>query len=159
MTGHTYRTLKKRIDGLEPVGVGRNGANLWDSHEALPLIYGHGDKDEDAGQLDPRAEKARLDRARRIAQELKNQELKGELVRAADVREDAFNTGRQVRDALLGISGRVSASCAAESNQWRVSEMLSAEIQQALEGLCQAGQETYQECETVKENGSKRSKK
>ena len=63
LTGFTFRTLKKRMDGLKPVGSSQTGANLWESKEALLLIYsrnGTNDPDETGEQLDFNGEKARL---------------------------------------------------------------------------------------------------
>jgi hypothetical protein len=62
-------------------------------------------------------------------------EKTGVLVKAEQVRISAFNQARQVRDSLLNISDRISPILAAEKDQMRVAELLTAEIRQALEGL------------------------
>jgi excisionase family DNA binding protein len=59
----------------------------------------------------------------------------GRLVEAEQVKVAAFNKARQVRDSLLNISDRISPILAAEKDQMRVAELLTAEIRQALEGL------------------------
>jgi hypothetical protein len=60
---------------------------------------------------------------------------KGELVEAADVKREAFQAGRQVRDRLLTIPARVSSMCAAESDPRAIQKMLDLEFAAALEGL------------------------
>lgn len=82
LTGMSYRTIKKRIEGLEPIGAGQNNANLFDSRDALRLIYNH-DKTA-GGKLDAIEEKALLDKSKRIAQEMKNAETEGRLIDATD---------------------------------------------------------------------------
>ena len=62
-------------------------------------------------------------------------EKMGALVDSEQVKLTAYNTARQVRDALLNIPTRISAILAAESDQNRVAEILTGEIRQALEAL------------------------
>lgn len=87
LTGMTYRTIKKRLDSanLKPAGQaeGPGGANLWESKDALRAIYAPvaGDR------LDPGQERALLDREKRKTQEMKNKELKGQLIDAERVSE------------------------------------------------------------------------
>jgi hypothetical protein len=66
-------------------------------------------------------------------------EKMGALVDAEKVKLTAYNTARQVRDALLNIPTRISAILAAESDQNRVAEILTGEIRQALEALTKGG--------------------
>ncbi len=66
---------------------------------------------------------------------LEYEEKSGQQISKAEVERDAFNTGRTVRDSLLNISGRISAILAAESDEDKVSEILTKEIRQALEVL------------------------
>ena len=80
--------------------------------------------------------------ARTLAQRYKAALLKieldektGRLVDAEAVRVAAFNKGRAVRDALLNIPDRISPILAAESNQQKVSDILTREIRTALEEL------------------------
>ena len=83
------------------------------------------------------AEAQRLDKL--YSAELKNLELeekKGKLINAEEVREAAFTKARTVRDAILNIPDRISATLAAESDQIAVSKLLMDELVQALEDLC-----------------------
>ncbi|MEI7673022.1 MAG: hypothetical protein WCK00_13005 [Deltaproteobacteria bacterium] len=64
-------------------------------------------------------------------------EKNGRLLDSEQVKIAAFNRGRAVRDSLLNISDRISPILAAERDQIKVSELLTTEIRQALEGLSQ----------------------
>lgn len=72
-----------------------------------------------------RAELARLDFEERI----------GKLVEKEKVDEIAFSVARLVRDAMLNIPSRIAGILAAESDQWKVHDLLEEEIHQALEAL------------------------
>lgn len=137
LTGMAYRTIKKRFDdaGLKPAGQadGPGGANLWDSKKALQAIFA---PMVEQG-LDPQREKALLDREKRLNQEMKNKELAGDLVDKETVSREFFNAGRQVRDALLSIPGRLQASLAATSDIDEVGRALRAEIVTALTALAE----------------------
>lgn len=59
----------------------------------------------------------------------------GKLVEAEKVKKAAFDQARMIRDSLLNIPERIGAILAAESDQGKITSLLSAEIRQALEGL------------------------
>jgi hypothetical protein len=63
---------------------------------------------------------------------LEYQRLSGSLIPAEEVRNDAFLTGRRVRDALLGIPDRISASLAAKSDVDEIKKMLNEELRAAI---------------------------
>jgi len=131
LTNMSYRTLRRRFldAGLQPVarGQGPGGADLWDSAAALKSIF-LGAKDD----LDARAEKARLDRARADYQEMRNAELQGELVSQGDINAQWFAVGRQIRDSILSIPDRISAQLAAEDKREVVHKKLMEELRRAL---------------------------
>jgi len=81
MTGKTYRTIKRRMNGLEPVGVvGR--ANGFDSAAALELIYQHSEK---TGELGLTEERARLAKEQADRYEIKNAVAREKLLPADEV--------------------------------------------------------------------------
>ena len=135
ITGFTYRTLKRRLKGIDPVSYGANRAHYYESVSALPVLYGYKSKDEDEERLDGQAEKAKLDKARRITQELKNKEIEGELVSVAEVNRELFDAGRHCRDAILSIPSRLSAGLVVETDQHRIEMTLVDELTKALESL------------------------
>lgn len=57
----------------------------------------------------------------------------GTLVDAAEVRREAFRTGRVLRDRVLAVPGRVAAQVAAESSAKRVQGLLDQELRRALD--------------------------
>jgi phage terminase Nu1 subunit (DNA packaging protein) len=63
---------------------------------------------------------------------------KGELVLAADVRQEASRLARQVRDLLLIIPNRLAAKLAGMTDQDQVRSELQGEIESALRGLADA---------------------
>lgn len=60
---------------------------------------------------------------------------KAELVPAEEVKREAFNLGKTIREALLNIPDRVANQFAAESDPQAVHLALTGEIRQALEQL------------------------
>ncbi len=59
----------------------------------------------------------------------------GQLVEKEQVKKDAFDTGRRVRDALLNIPDRVAATLSTENDEGRVYKILTEEIKKALWGI------------------------
>ena len=66
---------------------------------------------------------------------LEYRERLGKLVSREQVHKEAFETGRLVRDQFLNLPDRIAGLLAAETNQERVYQILTEEIQQALEAL------------------------
>jgi hypothetical protein len=59
----------------------------------------------------------------------------GSLVEAAKVKEKAFQLGRVLRDSLIGIPDRISGELAGLSDSYRIHEIITAEIRNAIEGV------------------------
>ncbi|MGH7392419.1 MAG: hypothetical protein ACREM3_23630 [Candidatus Rokuibacteriota bacterium] len=85
------------------------------------------------GTLDAQAERARRDRAAADMTALRIAERRGELVVAADVRNDSFTVARTVRDAMLGITPRLETQLAVETDVEKIRTLLDSEIREALE--------------------------
>jgi hypothetical protein len=71
------------------------------------------------------AERERLDLMR----------VKGELILASDVRNRWYESGRTIRDNMLGIPARIASQLAACNDTREVSRLLTQEITQVLEAL------------------------
>lgn len=56
----------------------------------------------------------------------------GTLIPAADVKKQAFMTGRVLRDAMLNIPDRIASELAAETDQFEIHRLLTEEIRRAL---------------------------
>lgn len=67
--------------------------------------------------------------------ELELEQREGKLVEADVVQRESFKAARQVRDALLNLPDRVAGVLAAETNQFKVHQLLTKEIRRALEDL------------------------
>ena len=63
------------------------------------------------------------------------QQLKGELVSAAEVREAAFKQGREVRDALMALPSRLASPLAVMTDPREVHQLLSEAIRVELTRL------------------------
>ena len=74
-----------------------------------------------------------------INYQLKTHELSqktGEVVAVEDVKKQAFDMARGVRDAILAIPPRIAPILASESNQHTIQTLMIKEITSALEALC-----------------------
>ena len=67
--------------------------------------------------------------------EFKLAKLKGEYVARTKVDKYLFESGRQIRDALLGIPDRLAGIMAAETDQHKCHVQMTQEIRRALESL------------------------
>lgn len=65
--------------------------------------------------------------------------LVGSVVRADEVRDQAFKTYRIVRDALLGLPSRIAPELAATDSPFEVHRILTRELTAALAGLVDEG--------------------
>ncbi len=65
------------------------------------------------------------------------EERNGDLLRADEVRVEAFNTARRVRDRLLTIPFRVASVLAAETDERKIEGILNQELRNAMEELSQ----------------------
>ncbi|MCF6154870.1 MAG: hypothetical protein E3K36_06375 [Candidatus Brocadia sp.] len=82
-------------------------------------------------------EKARTERMLWLARQsqLNYERESGKLVGAAEVRQAAFATARQVRDSLFCIPARISPILGAISDHREINRILTKEITQCLENL------------------------
>ncbi len=69
-----------------------------------------------------------LTKAKRQREELRVRRERGELIELDEAREQAFQTGRRVRDTLLSIPDRLAGELAAEHDQGRTHVMLYKEL-------------------------------
>ena len=66
---------------------------------------------------------------------LEFEEKSGKLIPADEAEREFFDLGRTIRDSLLNIPDRIGSLLAAESDEIKVTEILTNEIRQALEVL------------------------
>lgn len=143
LTGFSYRTIRKRIDGLIPVGASRTHADLWDSKEALELIYSWKNKSktpsngDEQGSANLTEERAKLERARRIGQELKNAEAMKDLIPADEVSSAWGRIASSLKRRFLALPDRLAQmlETAADADDRRA--IIDMEIKAILEGLAE----------------------
>ena len=90
------------------------------------------------GKLDLVQEQAKLAKSRRAKIDLEFQARRGQLIERYVVENDAFATGRTIRDNILNIADRLAGTLAAETSQERRHALISKELIEALEGIANA---------------------
>jgi hypothetical protein len=95
------------------------------------------DDDDDAGPAPGTlaSSKARKEHWAAETARLKYEELAGKLVDAEAVAKQAFDLGRTIREAIMGIPDRIAGELASETDPHRVHVLLTKELTTALEGL------------------------
>ena len=121
-TGIHRDTIRRR---LAPLLTGERGEQV-DSVQALPLIYGDGER------LDGAQERARLDRARRESQELANQARRKELIALSDCLKVIDAAAGACREHMMGIPSRWADELAHETDPFVINSILEREIRTAL---------------------------
>lgn len=81
--------------------------------------------------------KRRKETALAELRELELRKRQGELVEVSAIERQAFETGRQVRDALLSLPERLSGIFAAEPQQDKIFDLFTKELQLVLSTLTQ----------------------
>lgn len=140
LTGFSYRALRKRLVGLSPVGVGRTKANLWDSKEALPAIYGrNGSKEKKHSLKDDilsfNSEKTRLAKEQADGQALKNAEHRRELIPASEITETWGRIVTAAKLQFLALPDRLSQMLETASTAKERRTIIETEVKSILEGL------------------------
>jgi phage terminase Nu1 subunit (DNA packaging protein) len=109
MTGMAYRTLKKRLENLAPAERGPRGVILFESRDALPVIYGN---KAACDRLNHEEERARLASAQATAQEMKNAQLRKELLPANHVRRLVVDMITNAKTRILGVGAKIAPMAA-----------------------------------------------
>lgn len=114
LTGKHKNTIINRLTAstltCEDLGPGK--AKLWDSAEALQVIYEAEFKRNGgpaAGALDLNAERARAEKERADKLELENAKRRGELLEAADLAREFETLLVNFKTKITGIPSKVSA--------------------------------------------------
>lgn len=132
LTGFANETVSKRLReaGLTPVV--RDGRTLiYETRPALRVLF---------ATADPQAERARFDRARADAVELKNRQVRGELVPAADQDRAVIALATLTSSRLQGIPAAIAQELAATRKPAEAHAIVERAIHAALHELADAGQ-------------------
>ena len=146
--GITERRVRQLVDEGVLERAGRGAYSFFDSLTKY-LDYKEQLLDQKAEQIGG-DDRKRAERYKADLLELRIKEETGELVRKAEVKQEAFTTARKVREALLNIPSRVSTLFAAEKDHVKIHDSLENEIEVALRDLSKHG--------NIRRNISKRHK-
>ncbi len=135
ISGFDRATVRKRLDGLSCRDAG-TGGRYYDSKVAFRQLYLGGSGDE--GVLDPTAEKAKLDKARRELAELDYAVKRRELLREESVFRALDAAAIAFKGRLEEIPGRFSSIFAAEGDPRTIESTLMREIHAALNHVIDA---------------------
>jgi len=88
-----------------------------------------------AGIMDFAEQRARHTKYKAELAKLKLEEEQGQLVRRADVENQAYECAHKTRGRILGVVDRLSGILAAETDEIKIREILDKELRAALEEL------------------------
>ena len=136
LTGCARKTVKVRCEHLKPVQGERN-ATLYESKEALPLIYGTAD--EDTGRIDLARENGLLAREKRLKTNLERQILEGRLIEteAVVLTWQAMLSALRARLLALPVEGAQVAIVSTDLQE--IEERLTEIVYEALAELSNDG--------------------
>jgi hypothetical protein len=129
VTGKDRRTVKDRLQGLEPKLEGR--AHLYDAHIALPMILELTDGDNSvAKQMADEQLRYERERADKVA--LQNQKLRGEVVSIEEVANVVEGEYAAVKAALIAIPSKCAGELATMDNVIEIKKLLDGLINETL---------------------------
>lgn len=138
ITKRAPATVRKCLDGIEPAK--EDGKTRWfEPWEALPRIYGAGEG------LDLTSERARLAKEQADAQEIKNAQLRGELIPQADVETMVVSLASGTAQRLRGVPSKAAALAHAAETIAEAEQVIRREVDAALEELADAAEDAVEE--------------
>lgn len=129
LTGKARETVAKRVSELECSIEGK--AKLYDTTKALPLIYGA--EDNDNARLI--TQRARLTFHQANVEELREAELRGDLLNANEVKRVWAESIMSTRAKLLALPARLANKAIAATSVREIENFVRQEIHAALEEL------------------------
>ena len=128
LTGRSRSKVSESLSSL-PTTPGPRGTRLYDSVEALRLLFGG------AGLLNPQQQRARLDKARADMAELELQQRAGELIAVSDVKAVWTEEVQRVKNKLLHLPARIAPTIIGVDELRAVERTLREAIIEALSEL------------------------
>jgi hypothetical protein len=120
------RSAESRIDREPTLGDVIGAADPAAADDAATEQTG-----TDQNSAEYRKHRADNERIRSERAQLELDQLKGSLIAVDDAKRLAFTAFRQIRDLVLNVPARVSAQLAAETDAFRISELLDKELTEA----------------------------
>lgn len=127
------RTADSRIDRpVVQTPVGLTDPPAGDAAEDAP--------DELVGEVDEHAvayreHRANRERLRAEKDQLELDQLRGRLIDLDEAKRLAFTAFRSLRDAVLNVPARIKDQCAAETDAFKVEQLIEAELTAALDAF------------------------
>jgi hypothetical protein len=131
LTGIGTVVIRGRLANL-PTRPGARNANLYDSRDALRLIYV---TEASADDLDLSQERARLAKAQANITEMQEAELRGEMVRASEVISYWQTIITNAKIQLLGLPRRIGHLVLGVPTLGEVESVILAEVETTLHDL------------------------
>lgn len=103
--------VRKNYDGVHPLYLVRECIQSY-----FDVTFAE-TTDEDGELLDPVAEKAKLDKERRVKVELENAKVRGELLDASEVRDAFADVAKTIVNALASLPDRLEREVQMEAKQ------------------------------------------
>jgi hypothetical protein len=132
ITGKTFKTLKKKLENLDPVRVTPKG-NFYDSRQALPLLY----EAKHEGDLDLSHERAKLANAQTEKTIIETEKLKERFVLVEEVRREWESKVLVTRAKLLLLPKKIAFDIKGMTDVHDIEERLEEYIHEALTELSQ----------------------
>lgn len=134
LTGRSYRTIKKRLEGIKPLRESGNSCH-FSSQEALATIFAADNRSSSEDVFDLDHEKAKLARVQTEKATLELGRLKGELVSTEEVGVTVEKEYSYVRAKLLSIPSRFAMELSTAMTPNECKEIIQKAISEALEEL------------------------
>jgi hypothetical protein len=132
LTGKTFKTLKKRLENLDPVKVTPKG-NFYDARHALPLLY----EAKQNGDLDLSSERAKLANAQTEKTIVETEKLKERYVPVEEVERQWSAVILNARSKLLLLPKKMAFDLKGITDVEVIEERLETYIYDALTDLSQ----------------------
>ncbi len=132
LTGKTFKTLKKRLENLEPVKVTPKG-NFYDARQALPLLY----ESKKEGELDLSTERAKLANAQTEKTIIETDKLKEKYILVEDAYRDFSTVILNARAKLLLLPKKMAFDLKGITDTQVIEDRLEEYIYNALTELGQ----------------------
>ena len=130
LSGFDRRTIRKRLADLTPIREGR--ALLYETQDALPLLYSYG---AEGDEFDLTEQRARLAFHQANNERLKEEERTGQLIPADAVEQAWLDHVTAARAVLLALPTKLAPIVMSASTIREVEDFARDEIFRALDSL------------------------
>jgi hypothetical protein len=133
ITGKDFKTIKKRIGGVEPVKI-QGTKHLYNAPEVLELIY----IDKEYGELDLTKERAKLTQEQRKKTHLERKQMEGKLMDVEFVVLNYAKMATAIRAKLLSTPTKISKDLTNISSPLEIQQIIKEHINEVLTEISSA---------------------